>query len=470
MSAGAWTLADVAQAGDGRVDPAAASGTLLSGPATVDSRVVPAGALFIAVKGEHVDGYDFAAAAVDGGAAGVLADRPVPGVPTVVVPDVVRALGRVAHAWLDRLRATDGVMVVAVTGSSGKTTTKDLMAAVLAAAGPTVAPPGSYNNELGVPLTVLSAPAGTRYLVLEMGARGPGHIAELTRVARPDVSVVLNVGAAHVGEFGSRERTAQAKGELVEALTPEGVAVLSADDDLVAAMATRSRAPVVMYGTASDADVRAEGVRLVDGRARFVLVRGGDRADVALRLVGGHQVGNALAAAAVGLHAGLSVEDVAAALSGADPVSRWRMELTTRPDGVTVLNDAYNANPDSMRAALESLVAVAGDGRRTWAVVGEMLELGESADAEHEAVGRLATALGVDRLVVVGPGARPAHAGAALAPSWPGRSVTVADVDAATALLLDEVRPGDVVLVKASRAAGLERIALALVAADGGAS
>jgi UDP-N-acetylmuramoyl-tripeptide--D-alanyl-D-alanine ligase len=470
VSAGAWTLADVAQAGDGRVDPAAASGTLLSGPATVDSRVVPAGALFIAVKGEHVDGYDFAAAAVDGGAAGVLADRPVPGVPTVVVPDVVRALGRVAHAWLDRLRATDGVMVVAVTGSSGKTTTKDLMAAVLAAAGPTVAPPGSYNNELGVPLTVLSAPAGTRYLVLEMGARGPGHIAELTRVARPDVSVVLNVGAAHVGEFGSRERTAQAKGELVEALTPEGVAVLSADDDLVAAMATRSRAPVVMYGTASDADVRAEGVRLVDGRARFVLVRGGDRADVALRLVGGHQVGNALAAAAVGLHAGLSVEDVAAALSGADPVSRWRMELTTRPDGVTVLNDAYNANPDSMRAALESLVAVAGDGRRTWAVVGEMLELGESADAEHEAVGRLATALGVDRLVVVGPGARPAHAGAALAPSWPGRSVTVADVDAATALLLDEVRPGDVVLVKASRGAGLERIALALVAADGGAS
>jgi UDP-N-acetylmuramoyl-tripeptide--D-alanyl-D-alanine ligase len=470
VSAGAWTLADVAAAAGGRVDPAGADDLLLRGPATVDSRAVPAGALFVAVKGEHVDGYDFAAAAVDAGAAAVLADRPVPGVPTVVVPDVVRALGRVAHAWLERLRGAGGVTVVAVTGSSGKTTTKDLLAAVLTAAGPTVAPPGSYNNELGVPLTVLSAHAGTRYLVLEMGARGPGHIAELTRIARPDVSVVLNVGAAHVGEFGSRERTAQAKGELVEALTPDGVAVLSADDPLVAAMATRSRAPVVTYGAAAGAEVRAEDVRTVEGRARFALVHGQDRADVALRLVGAHQVGNALAAATVGLRAGLSVAEVAAAVSAADPVSRWRMEMTTRADGVTVLNDAYNANPDSMRAALESLVAVAGEERRTWAVVGEMLELGESADEEHEAVGRLAATLGVDRLVVVGDGARSAHAGAALASSWPGRSLAVTDVEAATALLLDEVRPGDVVLVKASRGAGLERVALALVAADGGAS
>ena len=382
--------------------------------------------------------------------------------PTVVVPDVVRALGRVAHAWVDRLRGSGPLTVVGVTGSSGKTTTKDLLRAVLAVAGPTVAPPGSYNNEVGLPLTVLSAPVGTRYLVLEMGARGPGHIADLTRIARPDVAVVLNVGTAHVGEFGSRERTAQAKGELVEALAPDGVAVVSGDDPLVAAMATRSTAPVVGFGTSDAAQVRAQDVRLVDGRARFVLVHGDARADVALRLVGAHQVGNALAAAAVGLTAGLATADVAAALSAAEPASRWRMELTTRPDGVTVLNDAYNANPDSMRAALESLVAVAG-GRRTWAVVGEMLELGDTADDEHEAVGRRAAALGVDRLVVVGAGARPAHAGAENAPAWSGESVIVPDVDAAVALLAGQVRPDDVVLVKASRGAGLEQVALALL-------
>jgi UDP-N-acetylmuramoyl-tripeptide--D-alanyl-D-alanine ligase len=452
-----WTVDDVAAAVGGRVTPGGAGGTVLSGPASVDSRAVPDGALFVAVKGEQADGYDFAAAAVGAGAAAVLAD-----VPTVVVPDVVRALGRAAHAWLDRLRGSGPLTVVGVTGSSGKTTTKDLLRAVLAAAGPTVAPPGSYNNEVGLPLTVLSAPAGTRYLVLEMGARGPGHIAELTRIARPDVAVVLNVGSAHVGEFGSRERTAQAKGELVEALGPAGVAVLSSDDPLVAAMAARTSASVVGFGTSDAAQVVAEDVRLVEGRACFVLAHAGARADVALRLVGAHQVGNALAAAAVGLHAGLTVGTVAAALSAAEPASRWRMALTTRPDGVTVLNDAYNANPDSMRAALESLVAVAGE-RRTWAVVGEMLELGDTADDEHEAVGRRAAALGVDHLVVVGAGARAAHAGASLAPAWSGTSVTVPDVDAAVALLAGQVRAGDVVLVKASRGAGLERVAQALL-------
>ena len=468
-SADGWTIDDVAAAGDGRVEPVDAAGTALSGPAVLDSRAVSPGALFVAVKGEHVDGFDFATAAVQAGAAAVLADRPVPGTPTVVVHDVVPALGRVAHAWWRRLRTLGPVEVVAVTGSSGKTTTKDLLASVLSRAGSTVAPPGSYNNELGVPLTVLSATARTRFLVLEMGARGPGHIAELARVARPDVAVVLNVGAAHVGEFGSRERTAQAKGELVEALSPHGLAVLNADDPLVAAMSARTAARVVTFGTDPGAQVRATDVRLVDGRAAFTLVDAGGlvaadaSAPVQLRLVGAHQVGNALAAAAVGLHAGLPVPTVADALSTAEPASRWRMEATTRADGVTVLNDAYNANPDSTRAALEALVALAGE-RRSWAVVGEMLELGDAADAEHEAVGRLAAALGVDRLVVVGAGAHGVHAGAALAPAWPGESTVVADVAAATDLLVHEVRPGDVVLVKASRAAGLEQVALALVA------
>lgn len=457
---------DVAAATGGRLEPAEAAGTALAGPATLDSRRVAPGDLFVAVKGAHVDGADFAAAAVAAGAGAVLAERGVAGVPTVVVHDVVPALGRLAHAWLDRVRGAGPTRVTAVTGSSGKTTTKDLLAAVLARSGSTVAPPGSYNNELGVPLTVLATPAGTAHLVLEMGARGPGHIAELTRVARPDVAVVLNVGAAHVGEFGSRERTAQAKGELVEALPAEGVAVLNADDPLVAAMATRTSARVVTYGATPDAQVRAQDVRLDSGRAHFELCDPeGGTAPVALRLVGAHQVGNALAAASVGLVVGLPVDVVADALSTAEPASRWRMELTTRADGTTVLNDAYNANPDSARAALEALVAVA-DGRRTWAVLGEMLELGDTSADEHEALGRLAAAVGVDRLVVVGPGARPAHAGASLAPTWVGESVVVDDVDAAVALLVAEVRAGDVVLVKASRASGLERVAAALLDED----
>ncbi len=458
---GGWTAADVAAAAGGRLDPADAAALAVAAGASVDSRAVVSGGLFVAVKGEHVDGYDFAATAVSSGAALVLADRPVAGVPTVIVDDVVGALGRVARGWLDRLRSAGRIDVVAVTGSSGKTTTKDLLAAVLSAAGPTVATPASYNNEIGLPLTVLSAAPGTRFLVLEMGARGAGHLSDLTRIAPPDVAVVLNIGSAHVGEFGSRERTAQAKGELVAALADDGVAILNADDGLVAGMSGRTGARVVKFGTGGAADVRASDVRLDAGRPRFTLVSPSGSAPVSLALVGAHQVSNALAAAAVGLQAGLTVVAVAHALAAAQPSSRWRMQVVDRPDGVTVVNDAYNANPDSMRAALEALVAVAG-GRRSWAVLGEMLELGESAAAEHEAVGRLVAALGVDRLVVVGSGAGPIRAGALLAPAWSGESVAVADNDAALAVLRAGLRPGDVVLVKASRAARLEQVALAV--------
>ncbi len=379
-------------------------------------------------------GYDFAATAVRSGAALVLADRPVPGVPTVIVDDVVGALGLVARGWLDRLRSAGRIDVVAVTGSSGKTTTKDLLAAVLSAAGPTVATPASYNNEIGLPLTVLSATPGTRFLVLEMGARGAGHLSELTRIAPPDVAVVLNIGSAHVGEFGSRERTAQAKGELVAALPDGGVAILNADDGLVAAMSARTGARVVTFGTGGPADVRASDVRLDAGRPRFTLVSPAGSAPVSLALVGAHQVSNALAAAAVGLQAGLTVVAVAHALTAAQPSSRWRMEVVDRPDGVTVVNDAYNANPDSMRAALEALV-----GRR-----GRSPHLGGARRDARAGRVRSRRARGVgapgrrarrDRLVVVGSGAGPIRAGALLAPAWAGESVAVADTDAALALL-----------------------------------
>jgi UDP-N-acetylmuramoyl-tripeptide--D-alanyl-D-alanine ligase len=343
---------------------------------------------------------------------------------------------------------------VGVTGSSGKTSTKDLLAAVLAPLGPTVAPPGSFNNELGLPWTVLRADAGTRHLVLEFSARGAGHIARLAAVAPPRIGVVLNVGRAHVGEFGSVEAIARAKGELVEALPADGVAVLNADDALVAGMAARTAAPVVTFGRGAAAQVRAEDVRLDGGRARFTLATPTGRAAVALRLVGEHHVGNALAAAAVALELGGEPEGVAEALSGAEPASKWRMEVTDRADGLTVVNDAYNSNPESMRAALAALAALGDGTRRTWAVLGRMAEQGDGAGAVHAEIAALAGELGVDRLVAVGTA------------DYPGAE-RAADVGAALDLLRAEAGPGDVVLVKASRAVGLERVAEGLLRAPG---
>jgi UDP-N-acetylmuramoyl-tripeptide--D-alanyl-D-alanine ligase len=461
------TLAEIATAVAGRLADGAAPDDEVTGPVVVDSRAVGPGSLFVAIAGERADGHDFAAAAVAAGAVAALTGRSV-GAPAVVAPDgdPVAALGRLARHVVAQLPATG---IVAVTGSSGKTTTKDLLAQVLARSGHTVAPPGSYNNEIGLPLTVLRADAGTRHLVLEMGARGDGHISHLCAIAPPRVGVVLNVGSAHIGEFGGRAGIARAKAELVAALPPDGLAVLNADDELVRAMAGKTAARVTTFGTDPDADLRAVGVGLDDlGRPRFALAMGDESAAVRLRLHGAHNVSNALAAAAVGLHAGLPLADVAAALSEAAPLSRWRMEVTDRPDGVTVVNDAYNANPESMRAALEALVAMAGGalGRRTWAVLGEMRELGpDSADA-HERIGRLTARLGVSRLVVVGEGAKPTQVGAGLAG---GAAVFAPDVPTAIHLLSAEVRPRDVVLVKASRAAGLEQIAQALLAGEGAA-
>ncbi len=453
------TLAEVAGIVGGRLSGGADPGAVVSGPVVFDSRLVAPGGLFLAFAGEHADGHDFVHAAVGAGAVAALVSRPV-AAPSIEVPDVLAAVAALASAVVRRLPE---LTVVGITGSAGKTTTKDLVAGLLRRLGPTVAPPGSFNNELGHPTTVLLADEHTRYLVLEKGARGLGHIAHLARIAPPRIGVVLNVGSAHLGEFGSREAIAQAKGELVEALGPDGVAVLNGDDPLVRAMASRTAARVVSFGE-GDADVRAEDVELDElGRARFSL-RG---EPVALRLVGAHQVSNAVAAAAVALECGLPVAEVAAGLSEARPESRWRMEVTDRADGVTVINDAYNANPESMRAALKVLAALGRSARgsrarRTWAVLGPMGELGADAGAEHDALGRLAVRLDVARLVAVGAEARLIAGGAALEGSWDGESSWVPDVDAALELLGRELRPGDVVLVKASRAAGLERVALAL--------
>ncbi|MCM2418841.1 UDP-N-acetylmuramoyl-tripeptide--D-alanyl-D-alanine ligase [Streptomyces sp. RKAG293] len=456
------TLAEVADAVGGSMHDIPEPGTRVTGPVVIDSREVVPGALFAAFAGERVDGHDYAVGAVKDGAVAVLASRPV-GVPAIVVDDVVAALGALARTVIARLGAT----TVALTGSAGKTSTKDLMAQLLERHAPTVWTPGSLNNEIGLPLTALRADESTQHLVLEMGARGIGHIRYLTELTPPRIGVVLNVGAAHIGEFGGRDQTAIAKGELVESLPAAeqgGVAVLNADDPLVRAMSSRTSARVVLFGEGAEAEVRGENVRLNDrGQALFTLRTPTGCAEVTLRLYGEHHVSNALAAAAVAGELGMPVEEIATALSAAGTLSHWRMEVTERPDGVTVVNDAYNANPDSMRAALRALAAM-GRGRRTWAVLGEMAELGGESLTEHDAVGRLVVRLNVSKLVAVG-GLEAAwlDMGAKNEGSWGEESVHVSDAETAIDLLRSALRPGDVVLVKASRSVGLERVALALL-------
>jgi UDP-N-acetylmuramoyl-tripeptide--D-alanyl-D-alanine ligase len=421
---------------------------VVDGPVEYDSRKVGPGGLFVAFVGEKVDAHDFAAKAVADGAVAVLGSRPVPEVPTIVVDDPRHALGLLARAVLARLPE---LTVVAVTGSSGKTSTKDLIAKLLAVAGPTVATTGSENNELGTPYTILKASAATRFLVLEMGSRGAGHLRYLCEIAPPDVSVVVNVGVAHIAEFGSVDGVALAKGELVEALREDGLAVLNADDELVRAMAARTTARVLLAGTSEASDVRAADVVALDrGRFGFTLHIGADAVPVRLAAAGEHQVGNALLAAAVASHAGVQPPAIATALGDLEGLSSRRMDVFDRADGVTVIDDSYNANPASMAAALRALVAVAG-GRRKIAVLGFMAELGEYERAGHEEVGRLAAELGVDRLVAVSEQAAPILDGAAAVASWGGDSVLVTDQEAAVVLLRAELLPRDVVLVKGSR-------------------
>ncbi len=484
-------IADIVGGELADVSAAEAARLHVSGTVEFDSRQVTPGGLFLALPGARTDGHDHAAAAVAAGAAAVLCARPV-GVPAIVVPPrgpldsrasvlehdvdgsgaaVLAALARLASFVAAELVA-GGLTIVGITGSSGKTSTKDLVAAVLAPLGEVVAPPGSFNNELGHPWTVLRATSDTDFLVLEMSARRPGNIAELAAIAPPSVAVVLNVGSAHLGEFGSQEAIVATKAELPQAVPPSGVVILNADDAAVAAMADMTAARVVRVSGTSRADVWAQDVQLDDlARPGFTLHAPDVEVPVRLAVHGEHQVTNALCAAAVALECGATGEQVAAVLAGAGPVSAHRMEVTTRADGVTVINDAYNANPDSMRAGLRALSWISGrpDGRRrSWAVLGEMAELGADSISEHDRIGRLAVRLDVSRLVVVGTGRlmRAMHHGAVMEGSWAGplrmQAAMVDDADAALALLRSELAPGDVVLVKASNAAGLGALARAL--------
>jgi len=459
-------LADVARAVSGTLgtdDPL----SLVGPDVVIDSRLATPGSLFVALPGERVDGHDFVATAAAAGAVAAIVSRTT-GAPLaeIVVDDPLTALADLARVKVAAARER-GLLVAAITGSTGKTSTKDLLAQVLETAGETVAPRGSFNNEIGTPLTALEVGTKTRFLVAEMGARGPGHIRSLTGIVPPDVGVVCNVGTAHLGEFGSVEAIAEAKGELVEAVPATGWAVLNADDPRVLAMASRTQGQVLLVSAAGnpggDHAVWAEHI-LPDDRQRYEFAlhaTGQMPAPVQLQVTGLHMVRNALSAAGAAVALGLRLDVVAKALSAATARSPWRMEVHDRPDGVTIVNDAYNANPDSTRAALDTVARMV-DVRRTtvpdaklFVVFGDMLELGEDAASEHSAAGRYAAEAGATLVLAVGAEAQNVVSGAAA-----GGADALRLTDKSEAVgQLSGLRPGDVVLVKASRGVGLETVA-----------
>lgn len=428
---------------------------------TTDSRSVPERSVFVALRGETHDGHDHIGGAVDAGAVACVAERAVEvDAPAVIVDDTWQALRRIAHLVRDRVAPT----VVAITGSVGKTTTKDLVAAACGAGLRTVAAPGSFNNEVGVPLTCLLCEDDTQVLVVEVGSRGVGHIADLMPLVRPDITVVTAVSGAHLEMFGDLDTVSRAKGELVEATAAGGAAVLNVDDERVASMADRTGQDLVWFGLGDRADVTADHVRL-DRLARpsFRARTPWGDSDVDLSLAGAHQVGNALAALAVAGRLGVDITAAAEALGQAE-VSSWRGEIV-EADGVIVLNDAYNANPASMRAALRALTAVEGpDSGRTWAVLGVMAELGPTSADAHRALGETVAERGIDRLVVVGGQAAAIADGARAAGMPDDRIAQVEDADGAGDVVVADLGTGDVVLVKASRIGGLEQVADRIVA------
>ena len=427
----------------------------------IDSREVRAGDLFVALSGEHADGHDFLPQAFESGATGALVEREdaFRG-PVVIVDDTGRALLELAADERRGLQTT----VVGITGSTGKTSVKDLTSAVLATRFRVHASPRSFNTEVGVPVTLLTAEPDADVIVCEMGSRGRGHITLLTDVARPHVGVITNVGLAHMEMFGSRQAVADAKAELVESLPGEGVAVLNADDPVVREFDRRTQARVLRFGIAADADVRGEDLTLDrDGRPSFTMVTPAGTERVELSVAGEHMAWNALAAAACGVGLGLTAGECAAGLKEAR-VSPWRMEVLESPSGLRILNDAYNANPSSMAAALRAARAMAGEGRCI-AVLGEMAELGSIAAEEHERIGELVARVRIDRLVTVGEAADAIAVSAVREGVEPERVTRCSTVEEALEAVLSDVRPNDLVLVKASRAVGLEQLAERLMEA-----
>jgi UDP-N-acetylmuramoyl-tripeptide--D-alanyl-D-alanine ligase len=418
--------------------------------AVVNSSEAIEGSLFLAIKGERVDGHDFVADARSHGAVLTLSTKSVEG-PHILVSDVVVALGKLAqHVRSNLLNLT----VIGITGSQGKTTTKELLTSILSAAAPTVAPHGNFNNEIGAPLSLLHCTEATKYCIVEMGARHKGDIAHLCSIAQPNIGVVLKVGTAHLGEFGSIEAIAETKSELISSLSAEATGILGTYDNFTPKMAALHKGKNITFGESSDCDIRATDIEVREGRAHFDLITPEGRSAVGLRIVGLHQVANALAVASVATVLGFSLDQIAGGLSTAESQAKWRMEINELPS-LVLINDAYNASPEAMAAALQTLVFFAQErGGESWAFLGKMHELGESSDTDHAAIGTLASELGIDHLVCVGA----SEYGAAVGPE----SATTVHLckDKAEALLVAvNINPGDVVLVKASRSEKLEELA-----------
>ncbi len=452
------TTADIAGIVDGALR--GPGDVLVTGEVQTDSRLVGPGDVFIAMPGEVTDGHRFATAAVAAGAALVIAERELDvAAPVIVVPRGLDALWALAREAVARVRAGGALRIVAVTGSNGKTTTKNLLRAILSSAGPTVAPVGSFNNEVGTPISMLRVTPDTRYLVVELGADAEGEIAAMTSLAVPDVAIVLKVGQAHIGRFGGQEAIARAKSELVQPLPPTAVAILNREDPFVAAMSGATAARVVWFEPSTaveDPAVWSAGRRAIDlAGTAFVLHHGGVEREVRLPIIGEHHVANALAALAAAAEVGVGLDEALAALAGIAETERWRMEVLESPEGWTVINDAYNASPESMAAALRALAELTRGRARAVAVLGEMAELGSWALEAHDRIGRQVVRLNIDLLVVVGERARAIHLAAVQEGSWGGESIHVESLDDAYDVVRGLLEPGDVVLVKSSKSAEL---------------
>lgn len=432
--------------------------TIVDGLVDTDSRAMEPGAIFVAKPGETTDGHLFVGRAVDAGAVLAivhhLVDEPVT---QIVVADAVLAIADLAREVVARVRAHGRLRIVGITGSNGKTTTKNMLARILQDEGETVAPRASYNNEVGAPLTMLRVTDDTAYLVSEFGASAPGEIARLAGLVTPDIGVVLMVGMAHAGGFGGIEATTLAKSELVRAVKPGGLAVLNADDGRVASMAAvaaETGVDVRWFGHGDAADVRASDIEVTASGTSLTVTVDGTTLPLHLRVLGAHHVGNALAAIAAATALGVSAEDAVARLETLELAERWRMQ-PLGSDRVRIINDAYNASPDSMAAALRTLAQISGPDERTVAVLGAMSELGEYAGEEHDRIGELAVRLRIQRIVVVGSDARRMFLAAVGEGSWDGEAVFFGTADEAYDYLLGELRDGDRVLVKSSNSAGL---------------
>ncbi len=452
---------EIAEAVGGRLIPSRAGDDdrPISAQSQTDSREVGTGEIFIARRGEETDGHLYAAQAVDRGAALLIVEREVDDrVPQIVVEDATLALGLLAKDVVRRALEGGALRIVGITGSNGKTTTKNLVADMAARLGPTVASAKSFNNEVGGPLTMLRVESDTETLIAEMGASAEGEIERLTEMAPPHIGVVLSVGLAHAGEFGGIETTFRTKSEMVRDLPESAVAVLNRDDPWVARMADLTRARVVWFGQREDAEVRASDVIGSAEGTTFTLHLGGESLPVHFRVLGEHHVANAMAAAAVGLELGLTPAQIVESLESATLAAPGRMQVLHGRDGITVINDAYNASPDSMSAALKTLAQISTPGTRTVAVLGAMSELGEFSGEEHDRIGLQVVRLGISELVVVGKEARRLHISAINEGSWDGESVFFEDQDEALAYLGETVLPGDTVLVKSSNAAGLQKL------------